>query len=55
MCGEGCIGKLERGPKAPVLRAIQVKFVEGGHTKCHFHTGEQTFVAIEGQGFVKFQ
>jgi len=55
MCGEGLIEVLEHAPNSPNLRAAYVKFVNGAHTKWHYHTGEQMLLATQGTGFVEFQ
>ena len=55
MCGDGTIEAFERAPASPYLRASYVKFVNGAHTKWHYHTGEQMLLATQGKGFVEFQ
>jgi len=55
MCGDGTIEEFERAPASPYLRALYVKFVNGAHTKWHYHTGEQMLLATQGKGFVEFQ
>jgi quercetin dioxygenase-like cupin family protein len=55
MCGEGKIEKLENAPKPPYMRAHYVRFLNGAHTKWHFHSGEQLLLATEGIGLVEFQ
>ncbi len=55
MCGKGFPEEVEQEPAPPSMRAAFVKFVDGGCTKWHFHTGEQMLFATEGQGFVEFQ
>src|SRR4051794_8947354 len=53
MCGDGRIEELEHAPASPNLRAMYVKFVDGAHTKWHYHTGEQMLLTTEGRGFVE--
>lgn len=55
MCGDGRIEDLDHAPRPPHLRAAYVKFVNGAHTKWHYHSGEQLLLATEGKGFVEFQ
>lgn len=55
MCGDGRIEKLDYAPVAPYLRAAHVKFVDGAHTKWHYHTGGQLLMPTEGIGFVEFR
>jgi 4-carboxymuconolactone decarboxylase len=55
MCGDGRIEKLDHGPVSPQLRAEHVKFVDGAHTKWHYHTGEQLLIPTEGIGFVQLR
>ncbi len=55
MCGVGTVEEFERAPASPYLRALYVKFVNGAHTKWHYHTGEQMLLATQGKGFVEFQ
>jgi quercetin dioxygenase-like cupin family protein len=55
MCGDGRIEKLDHGPVSPQLRAAHVKFVDGAHTKWHYHTGEQLLIPTDGIGFVEFR
>ena len=55
MCGDGRIEVLKHAPQSPYLRAKYVKFVNGAHTKWHYHTGEQLLLATEGTGFVEFR
>jgi quercetin dioxygenase-like cupin family protein len=54
MCGDGRIEKLQHAPVSPQFRAGHVKFVDGAHTKWHYHTGEQLLIPTEGNGFVEF-
>ncbi len=55
MCGDGRIELLEHAPQSPYLRAKYVRFVNGAHTKWHYHTGEQLLVGTKGTGFVEFR
>jgi quercetin dioxygenase-like cupin family protein len=55
MCGDGRIETLDHGPVPPQLRAAHVKFVDGAHTKWHYHTGEQLLIPTDGIGFVEFR
>ena len=55
MHGDGRIEKLERGPRSPNLRAVHVQFVNGAHTKWHYHSGDQILMPTEGRGFVEYQ
>ena len=55
MCGDGRIEKLDRAPDPPNLRAEHIRFVEGAHTKWHYHTGEQLLMPTVGTGFVEFK
>jgi quercetin dioxygenase-like cupin family protein len=55
MCGDGRIEKLDHAPVPPSLRAAHVRFVNGAHTKWHYHTGEQLLMPTEGTGFVEFR
>jgi quercetin dioxygenase-like cupin family protein len=55
MCGDGRIEKLDHAPGSPHLRATHVTFVDGAHTKWHYHTGEQLLMPTEGIGFVEFR
>jgi len=55
MCGDGRKEKLDYAPAPPNLRAEYVRFVEGAHTKWHYHTGEQLLMPTAGTGFVEFR
>ena len=54
MCGDGRMEKLDCAPAPPFLRAAHVRFVEGAHTKWHYHTGEQLLMPTAGNGFIEF-
>jgi quercetin dioxygenase-like cupin family protein len=41
------------GPIAPDLRALHVRFENGGHTRWHYHEGWQVLVGETGSGFVE--
>jgi quercetin dioxygenase-like cupin family protein len=53
MCGDGRLEELEGVSSGPHMRAVLVRFQEGGHTKWHRHEGEQMLYALEGKGFVQ--
>jgi quercetin dioxygenase-like cupin family protein len=55
MCGDGRIEELDHAPDSPYLRAAHVRFVDGAHTKWHYHTGEQLLMPTDGLGFVEFR
>jgi autoinducer 2-degrading protein len=55
MCGDGRLEKLEHAPVSPQLRAEHVKFINGAHTKWHYHTGEQLLMPTDGVGFVELK
>jgi quercetin dioxygenase-like cupin family protein len=55
MCGDGRLEALEGVPASPHMRAVFVRFQEGGHTKWHRHEGEQVLYATEGSGFVQLK
>jgi len=55
MCGDGHIEKLEHAPNSLPFRALYVEFVDGAHTKWHYHEGEQILVGMKGKGFVQFE
>ena len=55
MCGDGRIEQVGNAPASPALRALHVKFVNGAHTKWHYHTGEQLLLGTSGKGFVEIQ
>ena len=40
-------------PASPDMRAINVRFENGGHTKWHFHEGWQLLIGEKGLGFVE--
>lgn len=40
-------------PASPDMRAINVRFESGGHTRWHYHDGWQVLIGNEGVGFVE--
>ena len=42
-------------PSLHNLRAAHVRFVDGAHTKWHYHTGEQLLMPTDGLGFVELR
>jgi quercetin dioxygenase-like cupin family protein len=55
MVGDGRMEKFDCARHPPYLRAAHVRFVEGAHTKWHYHTGEQLLIPTAGTGFVEFR